>query len=93
MSATTPPNTAQLSSTYTPCFDWVLQATGDSSTALAYGIIWRYAQMSQHRCYASCERLSAELGWTRQRIMRHLRLLLSRRLITCINPEAVGVPH
>ena len=78
---------------FTPCFDWVVRATGDSTTALAYGIIWRYAQMRGTRCYASCEHLSSELGWTRQRIMRHLRTLLSLRLITCVNPLATGVPR
>jgi len=78
---------------FTPCFDWVLRATGDSSCALAYGIIWRYAQMRSARCYASCERLSSELGWTRQRIMRHLHTLLSLRLITCVNPTDKGVPR
>jgi hypothetical protein len=78
---------------FTPCFDWVVQATGSSATALAYGVIWRYAQMRGQRCYASCTRLSAELGWSRQRIMRHLRTLLDHGLVTCLNPQAVGAPR
>ncbi len=97
---------------FTPFFDWVLRATGDSSTTLAYGVIWRYAQMqgaqmrgaekrgaqkrgAQKRgcCYAGCERLADELGWTRQRLMRHIRRLLELGLITCTNPDAAGVPR
>ena len=78
---------------FTPCFDWVVHATGSSATALAYGVVWRYAQMRGRRCYASCARLSSELGWTRQRIMRHLRVLVANGLVTCLNPSARGVPH
>jgi len=77
--------------TFTPCFDWVVKATGSSSAALAYGIVWRYAQMQQARCFASCERLSAELAWSRQRIMRHLKRLVDKGLIVCLNPDAAGV--
>ena len=83
-------------STFTPFFDWVLRATGDSSTTLAYGVIWRYAQMGAQKrgcCYAGCERLADELGWTRQRLMRHIRCLLELGLITCNNPTAMGVPR
>jgi hypothetical protein len=83
--------------TFTPFFDWVLRATGDSSTTLAYGVIWRYAQMGAQKrggcCYAACERLAGELGWTRQRLMRHLRRLLDLSLITYNNPTALGVPR
>jgi hypothetical protein len=89
--------TCAQSATFTPFFDWVARATGDSSTTLAYGVIWRYAQMGAEkrsaRCYASCERLAAELTWTRQRLMRHLRHLLGAGLIRCLNPGAVGVPR
>jgi len=43
-----------ITGTYTPCFDWVVRAMGSSASALAYGIVWRYAQMQQARCFASC---------------------------------------
>jgi hypothetical protein len=44
-------------------------------------------------CYAACERLAGELGWTRQRLMRHIRRLLDLSLITYNNPTALGVPR
>ena len=81
----------QASVQFTPCFDWVVRATGSSSAALAYGVIWRYAQMRGARCYASCERLAENLAWTRQRIMRHIKVLLSHGLIVCMNPRDRGV--
>ncbi len=77
--------------TYTPCFDWVIEATGCQATALTYGVVWRYAQMANARCYASCSRLAAHLAWSRQSVMRHLQRLLARGLIRCPNPEAPGV--
>ncbi|NLF19668.1 MAG: hypothetical protein GX595_20750 [Lentisphaerae bacterium] len=77
--------------TYTPCFDWVIEATGCQATALTYGVVWRYAQMSDARCHASCSRLAAQLAWSRQSVMRHLRRLLDIGLIVCANPGAPGV--
>lgn len=77
--------------TYTPCFDWVIEATGSQSTALTYGVVWRYAQISDARCYASCSRLASQLAWSRQSVMRHLRRLLASKLIVCANPDAPGV--
>jgi hypothetical protein len=79
--------------TYTPCFDWVIQATGSQPAALTYGVVWRYAQMSGARCYASCERLAEHLAWTRQSVMRHLRSLCRLGLVTCANPDQPGVPR
>lgn len=77
--------------TYTPCFDWVIQATGSQPTALTYGVVWRYAQMAGARCYASCERLAGHLAWTRQSVMRHLHRLLQLGLVVCANPDVPGV--
>lgn len=77
--------------TYTPCYDWVIQATGSQATALTYGVVWRYAQMSGARCYASCERLAEHLAWTRQSVMRHLQRLVRLGLIVCANPGVPGV--
>jgi len=77
--------------TYTPCFDWVIEATGCQATALTYGVVWRYAQMSDARCHASCSRLASQLAWSRQSVMRHLRRLLGIGLIVCANPGAAGV--
>ena len=74
-------------------FDWVIRATGNRSVALTYGVIWRYAQMRAAFCYASCDRLAADLGCSRYSIMRHAQALLALGLLRCVNPDAVGVPH
>jgi len=76
---------------FTPVFHWVLRATGDTSVAVAYGIVWQYSQMRDADCHASCTRLAGELGWSRQRVMRHLRALRRLGLIVCTNPFAHGV--
>ena len=65
--------------------------TGDTSAAVAYGAIARYARMRHGACYASAQRLGDDLGWTRQRFMRQARRLLSLGLIVCDNPAAEGV--
>ncbi len=70
---------------------WVIRATGDTSAAVAYGAIARYARMRHGACYASAQRLGDDLGWTRQRFMRQARRLLSLGLIVCDNPAAEGV--
>jgi hypothetical protein len=81
------------SETHTPCFDWVIEATGSQPAALTYGVVWRYAQMAGARCYASCERLAGHLAWTRQSVMRHLRSLRRLGLVVCSNPDEPGVPR
>lgn len=78
---------------FTPIFQWVVNATGNFSTAAAYGLVWRYAQMRDRHCHASCSHLAAELGWSRQRIMRHLGVLRDAGLIVCANPDEQGVPR
>ncbi len=78
---------------FTPLFQWVLDATGDLSCTATYGIVWRYAQMRDAECRASCARLAREMGWSRQRVMRHLRSLSQAGLIRCVNPQEHGVPH
>ncbi|MFO7695872.1 MAG: helix-turn-helix domain-containing protein [Anaerolineae bacterium] len=85
------PPTEQAFETYTPCYDWVIQATGCQATALTYGVVWRYAQMSGARCYASCERLAGHLAWSRKSVLRHLQRLLALGLIVCANPGVPGV--
>lgn len=76
---------------YTPLFHWVLEGTGSTSTALAYGIVWRLAQLRDGCCDAACGRMAGALGWTRQRLMRHLRVLCEGGYLVCRNPEDVGV--
>ena len=78
---------------FTLCFDWVIRATGSADTALLYGLVWRYAQMREKRCRASCSRMASDLGWSRQRVMRHLRRLHTNGLIACLNPEDLGTPR
>ena len=77
--------------TYTLCFDWVVRVTGSSTLALTYGVIYRYAQMKHAKCYASCERLAGDLGWSRQRIGRHIKQLLQWGLICRVDASEPGI--
>jgi len=78
---------------FTICFDWVMRATRSPMATWLYGLIWRYAQMRERACYASCAHLAEDMGVSTRQVHRLLRRLLAAGLITCLNPAARGVPH
>jgi len=78
---------------FTICFDWVMRATRSAMATWLYGLIWRYAQMRERHCYASCAHLAEDMGVSRYHVMKLLRLLRTMGLIECVNPAARGVTH
>jgi len=50
-------------------------------SAVAFGIVWCYCQMQDGLCKASLDTMAADLGWTRQRLARHIAPLVERGYI------------
>lgn len=61
---------------WTPLIDDLVSQFGHD-TAAAFGIVWRYCQMSDGLCRASLETMAEMLGWgSRQRLSRHIAILV-----------------
>jgi hypothetical protein len=60
---------------WTPVIDTIIENHG-LTTALVFGVIWRYCQMDGHTCYASQETLAKSVCVTRQTINTHADILV-----------------
>ena len=77
---------------FTYLWDWAVEEVGFEAAAV-YGVIYRYCEMRDQKCYASIDTLAAHVGMTRQRFSRHLKTLVERGLVIDLTPDAKGVPH
>ena len=77
---------------FTPCPDVLIDEFGHT-TALVWGKIWRFSQMSGGVCRASILRLADELGLTDDTIAKHVRLLEGAKYIKDTTPTLRNKPH
>jgi len=49
--------------------------------AVAFGVVWCYCQMQDGLCRASLDTMANDLGWTRQRLARHIDPLVANGYI------------
>jgi DnaD/phage-associated family protein len=79
-------------SRFTPCPD-VLVDKYSHTTAMVWGKIWRYCQMSNGICNAAIQRLADELGLTPKTISSHIATLEDGGYIADKTPTLRNVPH
>ncbi len=77
---------------FTPVIDGLIPQVG-AFTALVFGKMWRYCQMSDGVCKASQDRLADELGVSRQSINKHIDKLVEAGYLEDITPDLLGLPH
>lgn len=77
---------------FTPAPDVLIRDYG-YITALVWGKIWRYCQMSDGVCRASLDRIANELGMSDNTIMRHLRPLCENGYLYDSTPDLKNKPH
>lgn len=77
---------------WTPVIDAVVLEVGVIS-AIVFGKVWRYCQMSDGVCKASQDRLADELGLSRATINAHLAKLTEAGYLKDLTPDLVGLPH
>lgn len=77
---------------FTPVIDALLKEHGHL-TALIFGKVWRYCQMSDGVCKASQQRIADELGVTRVTVNNHFSILVENGYLEDITPDLDGYPH
>lgn len=77
---------------FTPAPDGLIQIYGHI-TALVWGRIWRYCQMSDGVCRAKLETIAAELGMSERTIMRHIEPLVADGYLMDTTPDLRNRPH
>ena len=77
---------------FTPAPDALIQEYG-YMTALVWGRIWRYCQMSDGVCRAKLETIAAELGMSDRTIMRHIEPLVADGYLKDLTPDLKNRPH
>lgn len=77
---------------FTPAPDVLIQMYG-YMTALVWGRIWRYCQMSDGVCRAKLETIAGELGMSDRTIMRHIDPLVADGYLIDKTPELKNKPH
>jgi hypothetical protein len=77
---------------YTPVFDNLIHEIG-LIPALVFGLVWRYAHMSDGVCRASCQTVGQRLGLSRVTILRTLHQLCEARLVEDLTPGLRNRPH
>lgn len=77
---------------FTPAPDVLIKKFG-YVTALVWGKIWRYCQMSDGVCRAKLERMADELGMSERTIMRHADTLCGDGFLLDTTPELKNRPH
>lgn len=63
-----------LSEQYLPLFDHIVRNVGTVSAAV-YGVIWRYCQTGDGRCWATHKIIGRELAVSPRTVVRHLEIL------------------
>ena len=77
---------------FTPAPDVLIKQYG-YVTALIWGKVWRYCQMSDGVCRAAIDKLAEELGMSDNTIMRHLSPLCDNGYLYDSTPERRNKPH
>ena len=77
---------------FTPAPDVLIKKYG-FVTALVWGRIWRYCQMSDSVCRAKIETLAAELGMSDRTIIRHIDPLVEDGYLKDMTPDLRNRPH
>jgi DNA-binding Lrp family transcriptional regulator len=77
---------------FTPAPDHLIKLYG-YVTALVWGRIWRYCQMSDGVCRAKLETIANELGMSERTIIRHVEPLVVDGFLKDITPDLKNRPH
>jgi DNA-binding Lrp family transcriptional regulator len=77
---------------FTPVIDSVVQDVG-VTTAVVFGKVWRYCQMSDGVCKASQGRLAEDLNMSVRSVTAHIKKLVVAKYLRDTTPNLVGVPH
>jgi DNA-binding Lrp family transcriptional regulator len=77
---------------FTPAPDALIQKYS-FVTALVWGKVWRYCQMSDGVCRAKLETIANELGMSERTIMRHIDPLVEDGFLKDMTPELRNRPH
>jgi len=77
---------------FTPAPDVLITEFG-FVTALVWGKVWRYCQMSDGICRAKLETLAGQLGMSVRTIIRHIDPLVRAGYLKDITPELKNRPH
>ncbi len=77
---------------FTPVPDVIVRELG-YVTALVWGRVWRYCQMSDGVCRASLEKISSSVGMSERTIIRHLEILCDGGYLYDTTPELKNKPH
>lgn len=77
---------------WTPVIDHLVKEFG-ITTALVFGVVWRYCQRTNHVCYASQEVLANHVGMTRQALNKHLAVLVKAKYLEDLTPNRTNRPH
>lgn len=77
---------------WTPVIDTVVEACGPIA-ALVFGRVWRYCQMTDGVCYASQDRIAAELHVSRSCINENISRLVAAGFLGDLTPELRNKPH
>jgi len=77
---------------FTPVIDVVVNDVG-LITAVVYGAVWRYCQMSDGVCKASLESIGERIHLSRSTVFRHVRLLCENGYLADLTPQSRTSPH
>jgi DNA-binding transcriptional MocR family regulator len=77
---------------FTPVIDGVLRDTS-ASTALVFGMVWRFCQMDKGVCLASKNAIAKRLGVSVRHVMRHINILVDKGYIEDLTPAQRNHPH
>lgn len=77
---------------FTPAPDVLITQYG-FITALVWGKIWRYCQMSDGVCRAKLETLAEQLGMSTRTIIRHIEPMVEGGYLKDLTPDLKNRPH
>lgn len=80
------------SSGFTPCPDVLVKAYSHT-TALVWGKVWRYSQMSDGICRASILRIAEEMNIAPNTVAKHLEILEVDQYVKDLTPDVRNKPH
>jgi hypothetical protein len=78
---------------FIPVFEVVLHHYKDYMTALVFGRMWQYCNMSDGVCKASLERIGGDLEISSVTVMRHAEKLVADGYLIDTTPDRRNAPH
>lgn len=78
---------------FIPVFEVVLHHYKDYMTALVFGRMWQYCNMSDGVCRASLERIGNDLKISSATVMRHAEKLVNDGFLIDTTPDRRNAPH